>query len=603
MNETEIRIPRSEVDRSTAGSRLLIGLLQGFALFGIYQAGVTGVWHAGNSAVFAALLMALAIVPVLWISGLGHLPAKTLWRWLLPAAVVLALLGCYDIWRSAGAPYWDTPKHADAARYPSPQLWLHAVAGFLIAHAMVCAAATDGRRIAAYRTYFECASKLLVQAAFAAAFTGIVWLVLLLGAALFNMIKLAFLKDMLDEPWFAIPVSTFAFAYALHLTDVRPAIVHGVRGLVLVLLSWILPIAVLLIGGFLLALPFTGMEPLWATKAATALLLAASAVLALLINAAFQDGAVAEALAMPIRIAVRIAAVLILPLALIAAYALGLRVGQYGWTVDRLVAAFCLVVALSCGGGYLWALLRSPHWLSRIAQVNIFTAFILLVLLLAIFSPVLDPARISVNSQLARLESGKVQAQDFDFEYLRFNGQRFGNAALREMATRKTGKDAALIALKADAALRRETPWGGSAQAIGPEQLAANVTAHPAGTRLPDGFLAQDWQSIIGTDVWLYPGCLHDASKTCDAFVLDADADGRMELALLHDAKLTLFGQDGGSWVRIGYFTLGTNCKQARDSLRAGRFALSQSRWLDLTLDGRRYRLTEAGGDCPKAVD
>ncbi|MEY3517119.1 MAG: hypothetical protein RIS67_1336, partial [Pseudomonadota bacterium] len=321
MSSLESYVPKSSVSRSVAGSRLLIGVLQGLALYLIYQAAESGLWVAGNSALFAPLLLVMTLLPVLLISALGHMPSRTLWRWLVPAAAVLALLGFYDIWRGIGAPYWDTQKFAEDARYPSPQLWLHAVAGFFIAHAMVGAAVLDGRRIAGYRSYFESATKLLIQFAFAAVFTGIIWLVLLLGAALFDMIKLAFLKNVLDEPWFAIPVTTFAFAYALHITDVRPAIVHGVRGLVLVLLSWILPVAVLLIGGFLLALPFTGLEPLWATKAATALLLAASAVLALLINAAFQDGSVSSEVALPIRIGAKIAALLILPLALIATYA------------------------------------------------------------------------------------------------------------------------------------------------------------------------------------------------------------------------------------------------------------------------------------------
>jgi len=88
---------------------------------------------------------------------------------------------------------------------------------------------------------------------------GITWLVLTLGAQLFELVKLAFLTKLMRESWFAIPVTAFAFACAMHLTDVRPAIVRGIRSLLLVLLSWLLPVAVLLIGGFLATLPFTGV--------------------------------------------------------------------------------------------------------------------------------------------------------------------------------------------------------------------------------------------------------------------------------------------------------------------------------------------------------
>ena len=604
MSSVESYIPKSSVSRSVAGSRLLIGLLQGLALYLIYQAAESGLWVAGNSALFAALLLVLTILPVLLISALGHFPARTLWRWLLPAAAVLALLGFYDIWRGAGAPYWDTQQFADDARFPSPLLWLHAVAGFFIAHAMVGAAVLDGRRVAGYRSYFESATKLLIQFAFAAVFTGIMWLVLLLGAALFDMIKLAFLKNVLDEPWFAFPVTTFAFAYALHITDVRPAIVHGVRSLVLVLLSWILPVAVLLIGGFLLALPFAGLEPLWATKAATALLLAASAVLAVLINAAFQDGSIAEEIAPPIRIGARIAAVLILPLALIATYALSLRVGQYGWTVDRLVAAFCLVVALCCGAGYFWAALRSPQWLSRIAPVNIFTAFILLFLLLAIFSPVLDPARISVNSQMAHLKAGKISAEKFDYDYLRFQGQRFGTAALKELAATSSGKDATVIAMKAKAALEKDALWNAKPQKIDRKLLALNLSVRTPGQVLPESFLIQDWQKIIKDKAWQYPDCLHDSGRSCDVFLVDLTADGVSEVLIRQEAgPLFVFRLSKDGWVHEGNIVVPYDCGPINDALRLGRISAAPAQIADAVIAGTPYRLVkDAPLSCPSAA-
>ncbi|GAB2999323.1 DUF4153 domain-containing protein [Arenimonas maotaiensis] len=592
MSETESRVPRSDVNRATAGARVLIGLLQGLALYLIYQAAENGIWNAGNSGLFAALLLVAAIAPGLAISGLGHIPGRSLLRWLLPAALVLALLGFYDIWRSLGAPDWRYGVTPGGARYPSPELWVHALAGFFIAHSMVTAAALDGRRIASYRSYFESSWKLLIQVAFAAAFTGLSWLVLVLGAALFHLITLDFLRDMLDEPWFAIPVTTFAFAYALHITDVRPAIVHGVRSLVLVLLSWILPVAVLLIGGFLLALPFTGLEPLWATKAATALLLAASAVLAVLINAAFQDGSVSSEVALPIRFGAKIAVLLILPLALIAAYALSLRVGQYGWTVDRLVAAFCLVVALGCGAGYFWAALRSPQWLSRIAPVNIFTAFMLLFLLLAIFSPALDPARISVNSQVAHLRAGNITAAAFDYDYLRFSGQRFGQDALRDLQSDNTLADAATVRLKAAAALAKQTEWNAQPAKMSRELLATNIRVWPNGAALPADFLAQDWPAAMKDESWQYPECLRDSGKTCDAYLIDLDADGTQEVALqLGSGSLGVLKRGPQGWHRIGNLLLPFNCPGTREALRAGRFAVVPPVLRELEIAGTRYRM------------
>ncbi len=585
----ESPIPRATVSRSVAGVRLAVGLLQGLLLYLIYQAGENKIWTADNSGLFAALLLMCTLIPVLLISGLGHLPGKTLWRWLLPLAAVLALLGYYDIWRGMGAPFWDTLSTSDAARYPSPELWLHAVAGVLIAQTLVMAANTAGQRVAAYRDYFETASKLLIQFAFAVVFVALIWLVLNLGAELFKLIKLEFLKKLLDKSWFVIPVITFAFAYALHITDVRPAIVRGIRSLVLVLLSWILPIAVLLIGGFLLALPFTGLAPLWATKTATAMLLAASAVLLVLINAAFQDGQVADEVALPIRFSARLAALLLLPLALIAAYALSLRVGQYGWTVDRLVAAFYLVLAACFAAGYFWAALRSPQWLSRVAGVNVFTAFVLLVLLLAIFSPLLDPARISVNSQLAQLGKGKISAEKFDYDYLRFDGKRFGTEALKNLAARKTGKEAGLIARKAQAILDKESRWQAPV-APSKANMAANISVWPKGSALPVSFVNQDWGKI--NQDWSMPECMRDRTSTCDAFLLDVDADGRNELLIPDARNATVMSQNStGQWQRSGSIDGLSACSKDLQALKDGNYALVVSPQRDIQIGQVRYTI------------
>jgi Domain of unknown function (DUF4153) len=599
MSSNASDVPKPEVSRSVAGRRLVIGLLQGLILYFIYQAGENKIWHVGNSSLFAALLLVMTITPVLLISALGHVPMRTLWRWLLPAAAVLALLGFYDLWSNAGAPYWDTPKTPDAARYPSPILWLHAVAGVLIMHTLVIAGAAANRRMASYHGIFETASKLLIQFAFAVVFVAISWLVLVLGGELFNLIKLEFLKKLLLESWFVIPVITFAFAYALHITDVRPAIVRGIRSLVLVLLSWILPIAVLLIGGFLLALPFTGLGALWATKSATALLLASSAVLVVLINAAFQDGESAQDVAAPIRFSARIAAVLLLPLVLIAAYALSLRVGQYGWTVDRLVAAFYLLMAASFAIGYFWAALRGSPWLARVAKVNVVAAFILLILMLAIFSPLLDPARISVNSQMAQLESGKIPADKFDYQYLRFEGKRFGSEALKELAAGKSGKDAALIARKAQAALDKDTRWQ-TPVATDKTALAANISVWPKGAVLPASFLEQDWKKI--NEDYSMPDCLRDRSATCDAFLLDINADGQNELLIPGSMNATLMLQDNtGKWVRNGAIDSLKSCSKDIQALKNGAYQLVLPVIQDIKIGEIRYRIDSVDNSVAKA--
>lgn len=598
MNINDSHVPRSEVSRSIAGTRLAIGLLQGLILYFIYYAVENKVWTPENSYLLDMLLLVFGLVPIFLIIGLGHISTKTLWRWLIMAAILLAMLGYYDWWRSIGAPDWRRTEAITGARYPSNELVVHILAGFFIAKSMVLAAAMDCKRIASYRSYFECSWKLLIQIVFAVVFTGIFWLVLWLGASLFQMIKLDFLIHLLEKSWFSIPITTFAFAYALHITDVRPGIVSGIRSLLLVLLSWILPVSVLLIGSFLLVLPFTGLEALWATKHATALLLVASALLVILINAAFQDGSVGHDVAMPIKLSARVAALCLLPLVAIATYALSLRVGQYGWTTDRLVAAFCIVIAACYALGYLWATLRSVEWLSKVAPVNVATAFVALFLLFAIFSPLLDPARISVNSQLAQLNSGKISAVKFDYEYLRFEGKRFGNEALKEMAARNSGKDAKIIAMKAQAALDKNNSWQPPV-APSKSNLLANITVWPKGSVLPLSFINQDWKKI--NEDWSMPECMRDRSTSCDAFWLDINADGNNELLVLGSTNATLLMQDKtGKWMRNGVINSLKACSKDVQSLKNGSYQLVPSEIKDIQIGEVRYRIDSVDRDAAK---
>jgi hypothetical protein len=214
--------------------------------------------------------------------------------------------------------------------------------------------------------------------------------------------------------------------------------VRGARTLGLTLLSWLLPMMALIVIAFLMALLFTGFEPLWNTRNATVILLVAAAALVLLINTAYQDG-YSEHPVRILRYAGALAIITLLPLVGIATYALSLRIGQYGWTPERIIALACAVVAACYALGYAVAVLASHPWLKWLEVTNVFTAFVILGVLLALFSPIADPARISVADQVARLEAGKISLEQFDFAFLRFQSGRFGLDALERLKENQDG--------------------------------------------------------------------------------------------------------------------------------------------------------------------
>src|SRR6185503_4031232 len=95
------------------------------------------------------------------------------------------------------------------------------------------------------------------------------------------------------------------------------------------------------------------------TRNATMILLAASAALVVLINAAYQDGALERPAAPVLRVASALAVIALVPIVALAAYALALRAAQHGWTPDRIFALAAIVAAACYALGYLIALIRS----------------------------------------------------------------------------------------------------------------------------------------------------------------------------------------------------------------------------------------------------
>ncbi len=219
------------------------------------------------------------------------------------------------------------------------------------------------------------------------AFVGLFWLVLQIGAELFLLIKINFLRQLIDNKWFAWPASTLTFAYAIHLTDVRAGLIRGVRTLALTLQSWLLPVMTVLTVAFLGALPFTGLEALWQTVSATGLLLSAAAVLVFLINTAYRDGNGDEESAKVVRLAGTVGAIALVPLVAIACYSLMLRIGEHGLTPDRVIAFFCCGIAVCFAMGYAIAAVNIGGWLKAIEPTNIFAAFLVVASILALFTP------------------------------------------------------------------------------------------------------------------------------------------------------------------------------------------------------------------------
>jgi hypothetical protein len=297
------------------------------------------------------------------------------------------------------------------------------------------------------------------------------------------------------------------------------------------------------------------------------------------------------------------------PLVALAAHALTLRVQQHGWTSDRIIVASCLMVLGIHAIGYACAALRR-HDMEEIARINTACSLLFLALLLGLLSPLADPARLSVASQVARLESDRVEASRFDYDYLRQHGARHGTAALERLTQRQSGADAAIIRQKAQQALQRPLFGPAPATAAGKRaDVAANLRVLPQGASLPPSFLSQDWNG--SPEARRLPACLTMPGSRCDAFVIDLNADGKPEVLLLATESgswsAVLSGSADGAWklaLRLPWQASG--CVALRDALAAGDYRLLPRAWPDLGVLGLRLALddhTDEGREfrCPDA--
>ncbi|WP_396594012.1 DUF4153 domain-containing protein [Brevundimonas sp. R86498] len=577
--------PGASGDRRRTGfARLAIGLVQGVALYLLMRAteGEGQTWSRQNPELFAPAVLVALFLPAVLLSGVGKLRLTVYAIWSLVAGAALAFLAWHDIARQAG--------EGREATFP---LFAFAAAALFIAHHLIVPADRERRLIATFPAYFDTAWMAGVQLVLSVAFAGAFWLLLFLGAALFNIIGLKFLGDLLEEGWFALPLTGLAFAAAVQLTDVRDGLIRGVRMVALTLLSWLLLVLTVLVAAFLGALPFTGLTGLWATGSATALVLAAAGVLIVLINAAYQDGRPDTRPPAVLRIAVQVAAVLVTPLILIAVWGLYLRIGQHGLTPDRIIALACAVVGTVYAVGYGLAALvpfirKGSAWMKGLETTNIGTAVVVVVVILALFTPLADPARLSVTDQVARLQQGKVTAEAFDYTFLRFDSGKAGRAAL-ESLTRSPNPEVARRARIAEA----QTDRSEAAQPL----FTPVVEAWPAGQPLPAGFT--DPTDAFG----MLRNC--DRPGNCVATTRDLNGDAMPEILLATESSITLYvSGTGTAWVEEGSYPV-QRCPtdapaDGRALLKAGALQPRPAAWPDLSAGGGTASRLNSSAPCPE---
>jgi hypothetical protein len=298
-----------------------------------------------------------------------------------------------------------------------------------------------------YQVLFTYSWRNFLVTALSAVFVLVFWLILMLWGQLFKVIDIDFFFDLFTEEWFAMPVLTVAFGLGVIIFRDLIRVLDTITSLLHWLIKLLLPLVVSIAVIFLVSLPFVGLDVLWSTGRGTSLLLWLLAIMLFFTNAVYQDGR--EASPYP-RVIHRLifAGLVVMPIvSALSFYGLSLRIEQYGWSVERCWAFVAwLILSLFAVGYVVGIARRRDQWTGELARVNTGMGLVVLVIMLLTNSPVLDFRKISLSSQLGRVESGEIELKDFDFWYARHNLARPGYLAIEEMKQDIDDSDPELLA-------------------------------------------------------------------------------------------------------------------------------------------------------------
>lgn len=442
-----------------------------------------------------------------------------------------------------------------------------------------------------YSALFDAAWTMTVRYGVAYIFVGVFWLVVFLSNTLLQLVGVEVIERFIQTDWAPLTLSGAVLGLGL-------AVVYELREtispfLILRLLRLLVPVVLAVLVVFLGAVPFRGLSDLFGEFSAAATLMGAAIVAISLISTALDRDDTRAVYTRGIRIATRMLALLLPLLALLAVWAVALRVRQYGWTPDRVLAASTAAFVLAYGLGYAVSVLRGHGWAARVRDVNVVMALAIIMAAALWLTPVLNPFRISANSQVARFETGQAGLDQLPLWSLQHEWGKAGHRALDRLVglTGRADRDELLTRIETvrhqpnryqyDQAIeKRQIP--GNAQtlarlmAVRPEGAALSADAfaglaffrmnqwlNGCNQSLPDGrpgcvLIRGQFKSVPG----IAPG------TTSEAMVLYLDDQGQAR------ANYVRFLPDGGIVV-----------KEVFDPV-AGRWALLPGEALVQALDG-----------------
>jgi len=468
----------------------LVGAVVGALVWAVFKAGEAG-WFGDRLGVVLFALILTGGLAMLTMSG--PIP----FRQAMPRALGLAVVTAALVWLGG-------LRHGDGIFGSGLSVLAALVVATLPVPFLLAQAQGNWRD---YPALFSASWAIVVRLVASGAFVGLVWGVVFLSDQVLQIVGLSLISDLL-EFWIVGAVLT-GTVFGLGMAVVHEQAETLSPYPVLRLFRLLLPVVLVVMLVFLVALPFRGLNGLFNGLSPTLLLLTMIAAGVSLTSITVAQSEAESTRSPVLQRAARVLALILPVMAGLALYAVWQRVDQHGWTPDRLFAALTCGLALGYAVGYAVAVLRGTGWQEGIRQANIGMALLAIVLAALWLTPILNAERISAQHQLARLDAGETAVEAFDVEAIRrwgYPGQavldllaeRAKDPGQEALAARLAGTDAPAIAALAAKELGLLMPLQpASATGMRDTLLAA-----------ADEFFLRDWAEVCRRQVDGQPGCL-----------------------------------------------------------------------------------------------
>ncbi|MHB8717047.1 MAG: hypothetical protein ACYC9H_13700 [Sulfuricaulis sp.] len=572
---------------------LVASVVQGWVLYALHLAIKNHHWPATNPAWLLGLYALFVFIPVTVQLIAPHVLRAGAWVIIAGLSAVYFYFGWFHGGTVLGSdmqPFWQF-----GTAFP---LGLELLLLWLLLLPFLQSRVIAGIWVPSYEQLFSTAWRNKLTLAEAALFTGLFWLLLFLWQMLFHLLGIDFFRELFEEPIFIYPVTSLAFGVALHLIGSLERWTQTVLEQVLSVLKWLGVIASVILTLFTIALVFKLPTLVFSGQKAIGAgwLLWLVAVVVLFVNAAFRDGSSTNPYPRIVGIALRFVIPLLTIVALTAAYALIIRTQEYGLTVERIWAFVVAGCALIYATGYSAAAMKVGPWMDSIARVNLFTAFVLIVVMAAALTPLLSPYRLAADSQFKmvfRWHEGFGADNSFinsPFHYLRFDTGAYGETKLQELANGKEPTVTPMIRQLAASALAQKNEWETPVTNDAETKLSA-MAVYPAGH-----VMSNDLRLVLKEDLHT-AGMQRPAMANCtdqlSGLYADLNGDGVEEFVLLTGYRTRVYQQVSGKWRAIGDL-YGGGCggkdSDIRRHLAAGDFAVVPRTWKNLRIGDRSYR-------------